>query len=98
MSAWSREEGQQGEIHSSLSNHGVSDLTHGRLPSLVGAANEDVVERRLIILLLAVIGALVLLTPRINLWMLRDECLARHGQWDPAQRRCELDRRDSFGP
>lgn len=47
-------------------------------------------ERRLILLLLALMAALVLLAPRINLWILTDACLAEHGQWDAAHERCEI--------
>lgn len=36
--------------------------------------------------------ALVLLAPRINLWILTDACLAEHGKWDAAHGRCDLDR------
>jgi hypothetical protein len=47
------------------------------------------VERRLILLLLAAIAAVVWLAPRIDLRLREDACVARHGHWDARHRRCD---------
>lgn len=47
-------------------------------------------DRRLILLLLVFIAIIVVLAPRIDLWLSTDACLAQRGHWDTVARRCEV--------
>jgi hypothetical protein len=80
--------------HSTTSSNGhiASSFASFSGDGLVGVLNAIgcSLDRRLIVLLLLVVLALVVLAPRINRWLLTDACLARHGRWDAAHDRCEV--------
>jgi hypothetical protein len=47
-------------------------------------------ERRLIVLLLVLMAMIVVLAPRIDLWLSTDACLAQGGHWDAAAHHCDV--------